>query len=55
MMLPIKKSYIDGRFKASSSETHNNFTIDLPMTPRVPEDAGFFIEDVCIPHAWCPP
>ena len=53
-MLPIKKLYIDSRFKSSLSETHSNFTIDLPMTLLMPEDTGFYIEDVCIPHSWYP-
>ncbi len=49
-MLPIKKLYIDSRFKSSSSETHSNFTIDLPMTLLMPEDTGFYIEDVYPSH-----
>ena len=53
-MLPIKKFYIDSRFKTSSSETHSNFTIDFPTTLLMPEDTGFYIEDVCIPHSWYP-
>ena len=53
-MLPIKKFYVDSRFKTSSSETHSNFTIDFPMTLLMPEDTGFYIEDVCIPHTWYP-
>ncbi len=48
-MLPIKKFFIDSRCKTSSSETHPNFTIELPMTLT-----GFYIEDVCIPHTWYP-
>ena len=53
-MLPIKKIYIDSRFKSSSSETHSNFTIDLQTTLLMPEDTGFYIEDVCILHTWYP-
>ena len=53
-MLPIKKFYIDSRFKTSSSETHSNFTIDFPVSLLMPEDTGFYIEDVCIPHSWYP-
>jgi len=53
-MLPIKKIYVDSRFKTSPSETHSNFTIELPTTMLMPEDTGFYIEDVCIPHTWYP-
>ena len=53
-MLPIKQIYIDSRYKSSSSETHSNFSIDLPVTMLMPDDTGFYIEDVCIPHTWYP-
>ncbi len=53
-MLPTEKFYIDSRFKTSSSETHSSCTIDLPATLIMPEDQGFCIEDVCIPHIWYP-
>ncbi len=54
IMLPTKKLFIDRRFKTSSSETHSNFTIDLPMMLLMPEDKGFYIEDVCILRTWYP-
>ncbi len=53
-MLPLKKFYVDSRFETSSSETHSNITIGLPMTLLIPEDTGVYVEDVCIPHAWHP-
>ena len=51
-MLPIKKIYIDTRFKSSDSESHSDFKIDLPITYLMPEDTGFYIDDVCIPHSF---
>ena len=53
-MLPIKKIYIDSRFKSSDSTSHSDFKIDLPITFLMPEDTGFYIDDVCIPHTWYP-
>jgi len=53
-MLPIKKIFVDSRFKTSPTESHSNFHIELPMTLLMPEDTGFYIEDVCIPHTWYP-
>ena len=53
-MLPIKKIYIDSRFKSSDSASHSDFKIDLPLTFLMPEDTGFYIDDVCIPHTWYP-
>ena len=51
-MLPIKKIYIDTRFKSSDSRSDSDFKIDLPTTLLMPEDTGFYIDDACIPHTW---
>ena len=53
-MLPIKKIYVDSRFKSSDSASHSDFKIDLPQNFLMPEDTGFYIDDVCIPHSWYP-
>ena len=53
-MLPIKKIYIDSRFKSSDSASHSDFKKDLPISFLMPEDTGFYIDDVCIPHTWYP-
>ena len=53
-MLPITKIYIDSRFKSSDSASHSDFKIDLPISFLMPEDTGFYIDDVCIPHTWYP-
>ena len=49
-MLPIKKIYIDSRCKSSDSISDSNFQIDLPTTFLMPEDTGFYIDDVCVSH-----
>ena len=51
-MLPIKKIYIDTRFKAPDSKSDTDFYIDLPITLLMLDDTGFYIDDVCIPHTW---
>ena len=51
-MLPIKKIYVDSRYKSSDSASHADFSIDLPQTFLMPQDTGFYIDDVCIPHSW---
>ena len=53
-MIPIKKIYIDSRFKSSDSASNSDFKIDLPTNLLMPEDTGFYIDDVCIPHTWYP-
>jgi hypothetical protein len=51
-MLPIRKIYIDSRFKSSDSESDANFKIDLPVSMLMPPNTGFYIDDVCIPVSW---
>ncbi len=53
-MLPIKKIYIDSRFKSSDSASNSDFKIDLPTTLLMTEDTGFYIDDVCVPRTWYP-
>ena len=40
-MLPIKKLYIDTRFKSKYSASHSDFKIDLPIALTMPEDTVF--------------
>lgn len=51
-MLPIKKIYIDSRFKAGDSTSDSNFYIDLPVNLLMPGNTGFYIDDVTIPVSW---
>jgi len=52
MALPIKKIYIDTKYKARESISNSNFKIDLPQTLSFPENSVFYIDDVSIPHSW---
>ena len=51
-MLPIKKIYIDTRQKTADSASDSDFSIDLPITYLMPDDTGFYVEDVCLPVSW---
>jgi hypothetical protein len=51
-MLPIKKIYIDSRYKSSDSASDTNFYIDLPINLLMPDNTGFHIDDVAIPVSW---
>ena len=44
-MLPIKKIYVDNRFKSSDSASHSDFKTDLPQNFLMPEDTGFYSKD----------
>ena len=52
MSLPIKKKYVDTKYKALGSTSNADFRIDLPQSLSFPENTGFFIDDICIPHSW---
>jgi len=51
-MLPIKKIYIDSKFKTSDSTNNAKFKIELPSSLTLPNNTVFYIDDVCIPHSW---
>ena len=51
-MIPIRKIYIDSRFKSKDSVSDTNFKIDLPETFLMPSNTGMFITDVSIPVSW---
>ena len=51
-MLPIKKIYIDSRFKSHDSNSDSDMKIDLPNTYSMPDNTVFYIDDVSIPVSW---
>lgn len=50
--LPIKKIYIDSRFKSSDSVSDSNFYVDLPTSITFPENTVCYIDDISIPVSW---
>ena len=52
MTLPIKKLYIDTKYKNRESVSNSNFKIDLPQTLYLPDNSVFYIDDISIPHSW---
>ena len=51
-MLPIKKIYVDSKYKTKDSIRDANFKITLPQTMFMPDNTVFYIDDVAIPHSW---
>ena len=51
-MLPVKKIYVDSKFKTADSISDSNFKFQLPQTCYMPDDTKFYISDVCLPHSW---
>ena len=52
MALPIKKIYVDTKYKSRDSISNSNFKVGLPITTSFPENSVFYIDDVSIPHSW---
>ena len=52
MSLPVKKIYVDSRYMTSDSTSTSNFKFQLSRNLFLPENTVFYLEDVCIPHAW---
>ena len=51
-MLPIKKIYVDSRWKTASSKSDTDFSIQLPQNYFMPKNCVFFIDHVCVPVSW---
>ena len=51
-MLPIKKIYIDSRFKSSDSRNDSDFYVTLPQNMLMPDGCGFYLDDISIPVSW---
>ena len=51
-MLPVRKIYIDSRFRSSDSISSTDFKVDLPTTYYMPENTALFITDLRIPVSW---
>ena len=50
MSLPIKKVYVNSRYKTVDSISDSNFKFELPYVLTMPHNAIFYITDVCIPN-----
>ena len=50
MSLPIKKVYVNSRYKTIDSVSDSNFKFELPYVLTMPSNAIFYITDVCIPN-----
>ena len=51
-MLPVKKVYIDTKYKTRDSISNSNFKYELPQTMYMPDNTVFYVDDVAIPHSW---
>ena len=52
MSLPIKKVYIESRFKTKDSQSNSNFKFELKQSIQLPENCVCYIDDIIIPHTW---
>ena len=52
MSLPIKKVYVDTKYRTADSESTSSFKIELPVTIYMPNNTVFYITDICIEHSW---
>ena len=51
-MLPVKKIYIDSRFKSAESKSHTDFHVDLGTSFFMPQGTSYYVDDVNIPNSW---
>ena len=51
-ILPIKKIYVDSRYRTADSSSDSDFRIQLGRNIFLPDDCIMHIENVVIPHSW---
>ena len=52
MSLPLKKIYVDTRYRTPDSISTSNFKIELPYSLTLPDNSSFQLTDICIEHSW---
>ena len=52
MALPIKTIFAYSRFKAKDRVSSSNFKFQLEEVFLMPHNAGFYVDDISIPHTW---
>jgi hypothetical protein len=52
MALPLKKLYVDSKYKTEKSNDNSNFTIELHENITFGENTIMYIDDVSIPHSF---
>jgi hypothetical protein len=50
--IPIKKVYIDSRFKTPDSKSNSEFKYELAQSIQLPDNCVCFVDDVIIPVSW---
>ena len=50
--IPIKKVYIDSRFKTKDSKSDSEFKYELVQSIQLPDKCAMFLDDVIIPVSW---
>lgn len=50
--IPIKKVYIDSRFKTPDSKSSSEFKYELTQSIQLPDNCVCFVDDVIIPVSW---
>ena len=50
--LPIRKLYIDSRFKTADSVSDGHFKVSLNQSINLPEDTVCYVDDITIPYTF---
>ena len=50
--IPIRKVYIDSRFKTKDSKSNSEFKYELAESVELPDKCVCFVDDLIIPVSW---
>jgi hypothetical protein len=51
-LLPVKKIYIDAKYKTEKSNDNSKFSIELEENVTLPENTVLYVDDIQIPNSW---
>ena len=51
-MLPVKKIYIDSKYRTQDSKSTSDFKFELKESLLLPTNTIAYIDNICIPHSW---
>lgn len=50
--LPLRKLYVDTKFKTADSTSNSDFKFQLPRSAFMPKDSTFTVDEINIPYSW---
>ena len=50
--LPVRKIFVDSRFKTAKSASHSDFEYEIPQSVSLPDNTICYLDNIVIPNSW---